>query len=230
LTAVDHILAALLALACLSQLFVHIEPARYSRADFYLAGISTAFLFGAVPVLFWWLEDRPLAGFGLHGWAGGAAGSVAAATLWAAGLIAAVVSIRRGALRSWLLAVYRDYAWIMPRTAGELAASWAASIAAGVGEEIAFRGFLLWYAIALAGAPAGLIASSLLLGCAHSYQRARGMAYASAAGLLLAVVYLASRSLLLVVFMHASWNMASFAAGRIVLGRDGTGEAGRVPL
>jgi membrane protease YdiL (CAAX protease family) len=42
----------------------------------------------------------------------------------------------------------------MPSSRGELSPAYAAGILAGAGEEIAFRGFLLWYLAALAGVPA----------------------------------------------------------------------------
>jgi membrane protease YdiL (CAAX protease family) len=130
-------------------------------------------------------------------------------------------------LRAPVAAVYRNYAWIMPRSRAELRASWAASVVAGCGEEVAFRGFLLWYCAAAVGAPAGLLATSLLFGAAHSYQRGIGMAFATLAGLVLGGFYLASGSLILAMWMHATWNVASFAAGRMVLG---AGEGGEGPL
>ena len=227
MTAIDHCLAVLACLVCVSQLFVRIDPARYRRVEFYQAGAATGIMFAFLPLLGWWASHRPIGLFGLHGWS--AAGSLPWGAAWAALLAAIVLLVRYGVKRAWLAGIYRDYAWIMPRSRGELAASWATSIAAGAGEEIAFRGFLLWYAAGLVGAPAGLLLSSLLFGLMHAYQRARGMAWASAAGLVLGGAYLASGSLLLVIWMHATWNMASFTVGWIVLA-PGTGEGERVPL
>jgi membrane protease YdiL (CAAX protease family) len=143
-------------------------------------------------------------------------------------LRAALLAVRRGVLRGPLIRLYRRYDYIMPRGRRELGASWAVSIAAGVGEEIAFRGFLLFYCIALVGLPAGLLVTSLLFGAAHSYQRVFGMVFATLAGLLLGAAFLASGSLLLVMWMHATWNMASFAVGYAL--RASTGEEGSAPL
>ena len=228
MTAIDHILAGLLVATCLSQLFAHLDRESHTRLQFYLAGGATASLFGLIPLLLWWIERRQLAGFGLHGWqAGGIA--VAAAAAWAAALIAALLLIRGGVQRARIARIYRDYAWIMPRSGGELAASWVISAAAGAGEEIAFRGFLLWYAIIAIGAPGGLVLASIVFGCAHAYQRVRGMIWATAAGLMLGGAYLASESLVLVIWMHATWNMASFTAGRMVLA-PATVEGAPAPL
>jgi membrane protease YdiL (CAAX protease family) len=165
LTAIDHCLAVLACLVCVSQVFVRIDPARYRRVEFYQAGAATGIMFAFLPLLGWWASHRPIGLFGLHGWS--AAGSLPWGAAWAALLAAIVLLVRYGVKRAWLAGIYRDYAWIMPRSRGELAASWATSIAAGAGEEIAFRGFLLWYAAGLVGAPAGLLLSSLLFGLMH---------------------------------------------------------------
>ena len=231
MTAFDHGLAIVLALVCLSQLFVRIDPVRHSRMDFYAAAAATGLLFAIPPLLAAYAGHRPLAGFGLDGWWGPPRPLLAAGGAWAALMAAAVALVARGAGRVALLRFYGAfpaYAPLMPRNRRELAASWAASVVAASGEEIAFRGFLLWYAAEIAGVPAGLIVSSLLFGLAHCYQRAFGMVWATGAGLVLGLAYLAGGSLLLAMWMHASWNMASFAIGRIVLAS--TGEAERGPL
>ena len=241
MTAIDHSLAVLLALICLAAPFFAVDPTRYSRSELYQAAAATNVLFAALPLIACYAGRRPLADFGIAGWTGEGETALAVGGAWALSAIAIWLLARQGLLRGPLVRVYRNYRWIMPRNRGELAASWAASLLAGAGEEIAFRGFLLAYGAALLGDGAGLIASSMLFGLAHSYQRLRGMVFATIAGLLLGVVYLATGSLLLVMAMHAIWDMASFAIGRIVLAAEGdaggaeapqagTGEAGRAPL
>ena len=244
MTAIDHSLAVLLALVCLAAPFLAVDPARYSRMELYQAAVATNVLFAALPLIACYASTRPLADFGLAGWTGQREAALVAGGAWAAAAVAIVMLARRGLLRAPLARVYRHYLWIIPRNRAELAASWAASLFAGAGEEIAFRGFLLAYGAALAGDGVGLIASSLLFGLAHSYQRLRGMVFATLAGMLLGAVYLATGSLLLVMAMHAIWDMASFATGRIVLAGEGvaggeeagqagqasTGEAERAPL
>jgi membrane protease YdiL (CAAX protease family) len=113
----------------------------------------------------------------------------------------------------------------MPRTGGELAAALGVSATAGFGEELVYRGFLLWYGTMLVGLPASVIATSLLFGIAHGYQSRFGVIFSTIAGLTLAGAYLASGSLLLVMWMHATYDMWSFTVGRLVLSREGRGES-----
>lgn len=196
------------------------DASKLDRATLYKAGAASGLLFGGVPLLAWWLLERPLDQFGLYGWGGTSFLSLAAGAAWAAGLAAAFILIRSGLWRAELTGLYRRFEWIMPRDHRELRVSWAVSLLAGCGEEIAFRGFLLWYAAAWVGLPAALLVSSLLFGAAHSYQKSIGMAFATIAGLVLGLAYAASGSLLLVMWMHATWNMASFAAGWMLLSPD----------
>lgn len=219
MTAHDHVLAALIALFSLALAFLRPpQDAGVARRDLYVSGTVTGIGLAVIVLLFWQLADRPIAGFGLDGWRvspGLAAGGAA----WAAALALPVWLARRGVLRGPLERLYGRYAWLMPRSGGELAGSWATSAAAGAGEEIAYRGFFLWYGAALLGPLGGLAASSLLFGAAHGYQRRFGMVFAAAAGLALGGVYLATQSLPLVIWMHATYNMASFTAGWMLLPR-----------
>ncbi len=225
---IDHVLAVAMVLICLIQLVVRVEPEGLSRWTLYKAGAVSGLLFAGLPLLFWRLADRPLQAFGLGDWLGATIPLLGAAFAWVLLLGLMLALVRRGVLRGPLVRLYRGYAYIMPRSRSELAASWATSIAAGAGEEIAFRGFLLWYGALLLGGPAGLLASSLLFGAAHGYQRSLGVAFATLAGLLLGAAYLASGSLLFVIWMHATWNMASFTAGYAL--RTSTGGESRAPL
>ena len=217
MTIIDHILAGALAVACVAQLFASIDASKLDRATLYKSGAASGLLFGGAPLLAWWLAGRPVSGFGLHGWTGALPAALAVGAAWAAGLLLLVRLIRRGAWRETLTFYYRRFAWIMPRDRRELGASWAVSLIAGSGEEIAFRGFLLWYLAGQAGLPAAILVSSLLFGAAHSYQKRTGMVFATMAGLVLGLAYAASGSLPLVMWIHATWNMASFAVGRMLL-------------
>ena len=217
MTLIDHILAGALAVVCVAQLFASIDASSVDRATLYKAGAASGLLFGGAPLLAWRLDGRPLADFGLFGWSGEALPALAPGAIWAAGLLLCLHLIRGGAWREALTDFYRRFDWIMPRDSRELGASWGVSLIAGFGEEIAFRGFLLWYAASLLGLPAAILVSSLLFGAAHSYQKRIGMVFATIAGLVLGLAYVWSGSLLLVMWMHASWNMASFAVGRMLL-------------
>ena len=61
--------------------------------------------------------------------------------------------------------------------------------------------------------PLAVLATSLVFGLAHGYQAKFGMLFATVAGLILAGAYLATESLLLAVWMHATYNLASFTLG-----------------
>lgn len=214
----DHLLAAGLALMSVGLLFRK-APAlgEVSRRDFYLSAAASSMALAAVVLVLWRFAGRPLERFGLLEGVGDPGETGAAAGVWAVLLVGAVVAIRAGAARAWLERVYSRYDNLMPATRRELAASWLTSAAAGSGEEIVYRGFLLWYCAALGGVPAALAATSLLFGVAHGYQSRFGVIFATVAGAALGAAYLASGSLLLVMWMHSTYNMASFATGRIVL-------------
>lgn len=216
----DHLLAAGLAIMSIGLLFRK-APAlgESSRRDFYLAAAASSLALTAVVLVLWRFAGRSLGSFGLLEWVGDLGVSGAAAGVWAVLLGGAVLAIRAGAARAWLERVYSRYEKLMPATRRELAASWVTSAVAGSGEEIVYRGFLLWYFTVFAGALAALAATSLLFGVAHGYQSRFGVVFATLAGAALGGAYLASGSLLLVMWMHATYNMASFATGRIVLAR-----------
>jgi membrane protease YdiL (CAAX protease family) len=224
MTSFDHVLAGLLTILSLALAFARIpedlDPRL--RRSFYLQGALTGLILGVSVLLAWHVAGRRLDTIGLFGWWGDAAGAVLiAAALWTCLLLVAVRLIANGLWRQPLRIAYRRLAFIMPQSRSDLRASWFTSVIAGAGEEIAYRGFLLWYFASLAGLPAAVAASTLIFGSAHGYQRLRGILYAASAGLLLALAALASGSLVLVIWMHAGWNMASFAVGRILLREDG---------
>ena len=222
MTVLDHTLAAALIVLSLAmsaaRLPEHLGSA--GRSHFYLQGTFTAAVLAGTVLLCWQLADRGFDRIGLFSWWGRGAGMVVPlALLWAAMMALAYRLLQRGSWPRRLLPVYRRFAFIMPETPRELWASWSTSVAAGAGEEIAYRGFLLWYLASFAGIPAALFASSVIFGAAHGYQRASGMAYAAIAGLSLAGAALASGSLLLIMWMHATYNIASFTLGRRILER-----------
>lgn len=222
----DHLLAAGLALMSLALLFRKAPAASAtSRGEFYRAAAASGLVLPAIVLVLWWLEERPIARFGLLQWVGDPSTAGTAAGAWALLLVGAVLLIRAGVARARLERIYSRYENLMPTTRRELAESWVTSAAAGSGEEIVYRGFLLWYCALIAGVPAALAATSLLFGVAHGYQSRFGVIFATVAGVVLGTAYLASASLLLVMWMHSTYNMASFATGRIVLAERRQGRA-----
>jgi len=218
----DHFVAAGLVLLSIALMFQKLPDIPDIRRHFYVAGAATGTFLAAWVLLMWALGGRPLARFGLRSWGGEPAVTVATALGWGAFLLIVLALLKRGWLRERLGKIHGRYEQLMPRTRSELWASWGTSLAAGTGEEIAYRGFLLWYASAFAGVPLAVAAVTLLFGISHGYQSRFGMIFATLAGLLLAGIYLASGSLLLAIWIHATYNMSSFAAGRITLSSDRT--------
>lgn len=218
----DHLLAAVIVIVSLVQAFADPESLRdLPRLTFFKAGAITGLVGGALVLLVWYLAGRPVADLGLFGWVGERPALTAAvAVTWALFLLVLLHLFRR----RWRPAArryYRGYSHLMPSSRGELSPAYAAGILAGAGEEIAFRGFLLWYLAALAGVPAAVLLSSIIFGVAHGYQGKAGMLFATIAGLVLAGAYLLTGSLLLLLWMHGSYNVASFTLGyRLLFARE----------
>jgi membrane protease YdiL (CAAX protease family) len=211
---IDHILAGAILFVCAAQAFAGPEILRRApRLAFFKAGAITGLGICALVLLAWHGAGRPLGEFGLAGWAGerpGLAAAVAAA--WPLLLLGAAW-LSAGPFRGTALGYYRRYEHLMPHDRRELAPAYSAGSLAALGEEIAFRGFLIWYLQSLAGLGAALLVSSILFGIAHGYLGRVGIVFATIAGLVLGSAYVASGSLLLVIWMHASYNVASFTLG-----------------
>ncbi len=101
----------------------------------------------------------------------------------------------------------------LPLTRRELRLFYAVSITAGVTEEFLYRAFLIWYLIPLAGLTGAVIASSAIFGFAHFYQGPAGMVKTGLLGLVFALLYTLTGSILLVIALHAVFDMIS---GRVV--------------
>ena len=187
------------------------------RLAFFKAAAATGLIMGGLVLLFWHWAGRPISDFGLSGWIGPHPhASAIAALLWPV-LLLAVARLLWREYRAPVTRFYATYSHLMPRSPGEHPYAYGAGIFGASGEEIAFRGFLIWYVQAFAGLPLAVLATSVLFGLAHGYQSKSGMVFATFAGLVLAGVYLASGSLLLAIWMHATYNVASFTLGHRLL-------------
>jgi membrane protease YdiL (CAAX protease family) len=188
------------------------------RLAFFKAGAATGLGMGGLALWFWHVADRDIADFGLSGWVGPAPLTAAVAALLWVLLLAAVARLLAGRYREPSTRFYASYAHLMPHSRNEFPYAYSAGILGGTGEEIAYRGFLIWYASAFIGMTGAVFATSLIFGLAHGYQSKVGMLFATIAGLILAGAYILSGSLLLAVWMHASYNVASFTLGYRLLG------------
>ncbi len=216
---IDHVAAGALILVSIIQAFA--DPAvvkQLPRLAFFKAGAATGLMIGALALLFWHLAGRDITDFGLFDWMGAdPLGTAITAFLWPA-LLLAIARLLSRRYREPTTRFYATYEHLMPRSRDEIPYAYAAGILGATGEEIAYRGFLIWYVAAFIGLPLAVLATSLIFGVAHGYQSKFGMLFATIAGLVLAGAYLASESLLLAVWMHATYNVASFTLGYRLLG------------
>src|SRR5579885_1544209 len=81
----------------------------------------------------------------------------------------------------------------------------AMSLSAGIGEEIAFRSFLVAYFFAFGwNVFIALAASSLLFGINHSYQGTSGVVKTAIGGMVFGLLYFTSGSIWLAMIVHAA--------------------------
>ncbi|WP_440053925.1 CPBP family intramembrane glutamic endopeptidase [Pseudoalteromonas sp. T1lg65] len=106
-----------------------------------------------------------------------------------------------------LRAQFEPIAWIMPSTKVER--NWfifGTSLTAGICEELLFRGFLLHVLGQSLGTLPALFISSLVFGLFHFYQGWQGIVKTGLFGLILALIYLWTGSLWVVIALHFVWD------------------------
>lgn len=99
------------------------------------------------------------------------------------------------------------------------------ALTAGTAEEVIYRGFLLWYGVALLGTWPGVIAAVLAFAAGHTYQGATGILKTGIVGALLTGLYVVTGSLLWPMILHVAIDLQGGAFGRWVLGSPGPGGA-----
>ena len=102
----------------------------------------------------------------------------------------------------------------IPSDGRELMHFFFLALAAGIGEEIIFRGYLIHYIIFWAGnTPEGILTacviSSAVFAVLHGYQGFKSMLKIFILAMLFAGIYIMSKSLLLVIFIHTTIDMLS---------------------
>jgi len=119
----------------------------------------------------------------------------------------------------------------LPHTGRELRNFRLVSLAAGIGEEIIYRGFALAWLAAVSSSVAGLdpggalavaaVGSSLIFGVAHAYQGPAGIVKTGVIGLILAGLALATGGLLAPMLVHAVVDLTSGQVAYLALADDG---------
>lgn len=92
---------------------------------------------------------------------------------------------------------------LLPRTGREKRVFALLSVAAGLGEEVAYRGYAIPILAVSVGIPWSVAITSVVFGMLHSYQGMFGMVRTAVMGAVLAAGFLLSGSLLPVILGHA---------------------------
>lgn len=146
--------------------------------------------------------------------------------LWSAGLTAvallllAVFAAASRALGRTESAVLRA---LIPRTPAEKGAFVGLSVAAGLGEELAYRAYAIPALAVLVGSPwAAAALSSVVFGFLHAYQGILGMSRAASLGFVLAASLLVTGSVLPAILAHTAIDViAGLFLGEQFLNTEG---------
>lgn len=194
-----------------------------ARISTYLANAALLTLIGVVTVVLWWVAGRPLDALGFR---------VGAYGPWSIGLSLLFVVVilletryrlaekrLRATVSSWA----RDMPFL-PTTPREFRWSIPLSLAAGINEEIVFRGFLISYCLGFTGSsPLGVAAAvsipAIGFGLVHRYQPWRSVALIVWLSLVFGAIYVLSGSLLVPVLLHIALDLAAAWLGVVTLRR-----------
>lgn len=112
----------------------------------------------------------------------------------------------------------------LPRTRGQHRWAMAVSMSAGIGEEIAYRGFVMWLLAFFMPIYAVITVQALIFGLLHSYQGVSGILSTGLVGAVLGLVYFLTGSLWLPIVLHIAIDALSLTAAFVVLSREATSE------
>jgi membrane protease YdiL (CAAX protease family) len=96
---------------------------------------------------------------------------------------------------------------LLPRTREEKRVFTLLSLAAGVSEELAYRGYAIPALAPLVGMPGAVAVTSIVFGILHGYQGLLGTLRTAVMGALLAWVFLASGSLWPAIVAHVAIDL-----------------------
>ena len=228
----DHVLAATFALGfplLTTPVYLRRKPALLAgdsrvRIREYRETIVWLSSMGVVTLVLWVLTGRSLDQLGLGSGVGFGWRSAAAAAIALAGVTLLRVQTRfirrdpatREAARETLYEE-RDF---LPATRRELRWFRGVSVAAGVGEELFYRGFLLAYLTVWMPLLWAVVVSSVLFGFAHVMHGARATARSTVAGIVLAGLFVLSGSLWASMLLHTVIDWAGGDSGYAVFSTD----------
>lgn len=111
----------------------------------------------------------------------------------------------------------REAEALVPKTQREVRAAQILSITAAICEELAYRGFVLWYLTAWMHVSLAIPLMALAFGVSHLYQGLRAAAQVVGIGIVAALLFLLSGSLWIPMVLHALLDLCQFALARAVL-------------
>jgi membrane protease YdiL (CAAX protease family) len=190
------------------------------RLATYRKGITGEWLMVAIVAACWLLLERGAEDIGL--------GAPAGWPFWVGFLLCAayavfgvrqVAELRRSAdaRRKTREQLAGDVGLLIPRTDREMRMFTVLGISAGVCEEIAYRGFLLWYLGNWLAWPLAVVAGAAVFGFAHLYLGWTHVLRTGLVGLVLGALYVFTGSLWVPILLHAVVDIVSGHAGRVTL-------------
>jgi membrane protease YdiL (CAAX protease family) len=222
-TALDHLLAALLVLIFppysawdVPRLArrVAADPL-HARTKFYLWNMVTLWALTTALVAGWSWAGRPLRDLGLQP-PDNAAGWWSSLLIAGAGIGLIVQQAYSFAMSPNAHAQVREkldsqpvLRTVLPSTPREARVFHGVAVTAGVCEEVLYRGYLLWYFQSLVPAGLAIAAAISAFGLAHVYQGTRNILTTGAAGAIAMAVYLLTGSLLAPILLHAALDLVN---------------------
>ena len=104
--------------------------------------------------------------------------------------------------------------FLLPSTDEEYRWSIAVSFAAGICEEIVFRGFLYWQLSQLLTVIPAILLTNLIFGLCHYGTGIKNASLATGLGVLLSVIFLYTESLWLLMIIHVLTDILSMTKGK----------------
>ncbi len=179
----------------------------------YLETIGWLTSMGVASIIVWLVSDRDFAMLGLGfdaTWQQMV--SLALATTFSALLFKQVLGVSRDrdpAVQAAARKALEPVREFMPTTRHEARLFRGVSISAGVGEEIYYRGFLLWYLTQSMSLLWAIAATSALFGLAHVMHGVQATLRSTAMGVLLAGLYVFSGTLWASMLLHTAVDLSS---------------------
>lgn len=227
----DHLLTLLIVIAApwsaivqLPVILREIERGNTAlRGRVYLTVAAQQTLFGVLLLAYWWLAGRPYAALGLRVELGKdfPAASLSVGVFAALWIGAHLLLVSRAGGRKWLRCRAGRLLTFLPHTVQERNRFLVLSLSAGTGEEMFFRGFLLWYVNFYLGLWPAVFVSSLIFALVHLYQGWRNATLVAFLGVLFALSYVWTGSLWLAIFLHVIVDVnAAFVGLRLNLAHE----------